>query len=1571
MASLGSEGGRGGWRFWIDRGGTFTDLVGRAPDGSLVVRKVLSERGGAAVEGAADGAAEVAAVHRSAGAVAPSNQLGPSREDALRDPGDPGDCRDPNGFCDPAVAAIREVLGLAAGQPLPQGLVEEVRLGTTVATNALLERRVEPVLLLVNRGFADFAAIGDQHRPDIFALQVERPPLLPYQVLEVPGRLAADGSELEPFHRDPELELQLRQAQAEGLRSCAVALLHAVADPSHELAMGAWLEQLGFAPVLLSHRVGGLPRLLPRLHTTLVEAAVRPMLRAYLGQVQRSLGGTTRLRVMTSAGVLQPPDQLLAKDTILSGPAGGLGGAVAVARAAGLAEHPILGFDMGGTSTDVFHLEPAVVSPPARDVAGLRNASSGEHPGLAGIELNPETAVAGLRLQAPTLPIHTVAAGGGSVVRLEGGRLQVGPESAGAFPGPACYRRGGPLTITDANLLLGRLPEGALPPVFGPDGDQPPDAAIVRRVFEALAADLVQGPAVPSAAAAATDSAGLFVNQTELDGSGDSIDPAVGLAGGAGDQRRVVSQPPALVEGPGARGIIRAEPRTFSGPEPVALAGAPVLLTPEALAHGARSIALERMADAIRRISIQRGHDIRAAVLVSYGGAGGQHACALAERLGVGRVLLHPLAGVLSAYGIGLSRQEALRSAAVQRPLEPALLGELRSRLDVLLAEASQALQEAGDLPGDPTAARLSLELRPAGGERGLEVPWDAADTIDDLRTVFEARHRQCFGYVVEGEALVVERLQVLLPAGGAGADGFGSGGAPALPQEWAGDAPTRGEVEAVAARPSFAGGQARAVDLLHGAVDSGAAQEPSRWVSLCLPVVDAGQGSAVALTWREVPCWRRDELRGGQRLVGPAVVLEATGTTVLESGWGGRLLPDGALLLEPLAQGAPGGGQGAALQGSRQASAHCEAEGSGRDSVFAGAAVGAADATPGGTGRLLAGSDSLDSSADSGSDLSAGRAGQRTPPAQPIASDPVRLELYNHRFSAIAEQMGVRLQQSSRSVNIRERLDFSCALFDGAGQLVANAPHIPVHLGSMGESVAALLDAIARGERSPLQPGDAIASNDPYSGGTHLPDITVISPVFAPGVGRDGGGAEAADGEGPGGPGSVERVFGLEEAESGSGGAGSPLTPIPLFYVACRGHHADVGGITPGSMPPFSCSILEEGLRLDNVPLVQDGRFEVGAWRQRLAAGEFPVRDPVRLLADLQAQVAANRLGEAELHRLMTQQGVGDVVAAMGDVQRNAAGAVRSVIDRLRPGRHAVELDDGSRIVVAVDPDHGRRRVRVDFSGTSPQQGGNLNAPLAITKAVVLYVFRVLVARPIPLNAGCFAPIDLVVPPGCLLHPSFPAAVVGGNVETSQAVANALFGALGVLAASQGTMNNLSFGNDCCQYYETVAGGSGAGVLPDGTGFAGCEAVQSHMTNSRLTDPEILEARFPVRLERFSRRRGSGGTGRWRGGDGVVRQLRALEPITLAILSGSRRVPPFGLAGGGDGHCGRNALLRADGRVEELGGSAQVVMEPGDGFVLETPGGGGWGLDPAPADPAGAMASPLQPTSPEAGEKP
>jgi 5-oxoprolinase (ATP-hydrolysing) len=1213
-----------GWRFWIDRGGTFTDLVARTPEGGTVVRKVLSEQ-----------------------------------------PEHPGD---------PAIRALRQVLGLAPQAPLPPGLVEEVRLGTTVATNALLERRVAPVLLLVNRGLADLPRIGDQHRPDLFALEIVRPRPLVVRVLEVTGRRSADGRLLEPLQLDQALELEIRRARDDGYRSIAVALMHAYRHPQEELALGSWLEQRGLGPVQLSHRVSRRARLVPRLATTVAEAALAPVLSSYLEQVRADLGAATRLRVMTSSGALCAPSLLRATDTILSGPAGGMVGAAAAARAAGFADRPLLGFDMGGTSTDVFHLQPGA--------------------GADGFEHRSETEIDGLRLQAAMLPIHTVAAGGGSVLHVEGGRLQVGPRSAAADPGPACYRRGGPATITDANVLLGRLPLHALPAVFGPGGDQPADGEAVRLRFEELAARLtVAGEAPPRA---------------------------------------------------------------------------------ETVAKGALTIAIERMAEAIRRISIQRGHDIREAVLVCFGGAGGQHACALAEALGLSQVLLHPLAGVLSAWGIGRARQSLLRERAVRRTLSLEALAEGRRLRRELVAEASADLRRAGDLAADAAPqVRERLELRYAASDQGLEVAapqaGDPAAALAALRTAFETLHRRRFGYVVEGEPLVLERIVVEVEAPDAPAGSSPAAGAP-----W------------------------------HG---GGAVQRP-------------------------VPCWRREDLAVGDRLEGPALIVEATGTTVLEPHWQARRLAGGELLLEHHPIQAP-------IAALPQVAA----------------------------------------------------AGTRV--------DPVRLELFHHRFAAVAEQMGVRLQQSARSVNIRERLDFSCALFDGDGALVANAPHIPVHLGSMGASVVSLLAAIRRGERPPLAPGDAIASNDPYDGGTHLPDITVITPVFSP------------------------------QAEAGS---------APAFYVACRGHHADVGGISPGSMPPFSRSIEEEGLRLANVPLLVGGRFDEAPWRARLAAGPHPVRNPDQLLADLQAQVAANRLGVEELQRWITREGEAEVRTWMAHVQANAAEAVREVIDGLRDGHHSVELDDGSRIAVSVRIDRAGRRARVDFSGTSPQQSGNMNAPLAITKAVVLYAFRCLVGRPIPLNAGCFAPIDLVVPRGCLLRPEPPAAVVAGNVETSQAVANALFGALGVMAAAQGTMNNLSFGDERRQYYETICGGTGAGPT-----FAGADAVQSHMTNSRLTDPEILEDRFPVVLERFALRRGSGGRGQHRGGDGVERWLRFEEPLSVSLLTGSRRVPPFGLAGGESGHTGENLLVRADGSALPLPGCAALAVEPGDRLRIATPGGGGY----------------------------
>ena len=1292
-----------GWRFWIDRGGTFTDVVGLSPAGALVVRKVLSVQ-----------------------------------------PDCPGD---------PAVRAIGAVLGLPPGGALPAGLVQEVRLGTTVATNALLERHGAGVVLLINRGFADLLSIGDQHRPDIFALAIERPQPLRLRVLEVDGRLAADGSELEPLWLHEGLAQQLLAAQADGYTSCAVALMHSTRNPCQELQLGAWLEPLGFEAVVLSHQFSSQPRLVPRGQTAVIEAAIAPVLGRYLRQVQKALGQATRLRVMRSSGALAAPEVLLAKDTILSGPAGGMVGAVAVGRraleAAGLPPQPIVGFDMGGTSTDVFHFD--------------------DRRGDLAWERCPATEIVGLQLQAPMLPIHTVAAGGGSILHFDGLRLRVGPESAGADPGPAAYRRGGPLTITDANLLLGRLPIAALPALFGATADQPADGEAVERGFAGLA---------------------------------------------------------------------------------TAMAAVAPGITPERVAEGALQIAIETMAGALRRISIQRGHDLREALLVSYGGAGGQHACRLAEVLGLSRVLLHPLAGVLSAYGLGMAEQSLLLECSPRLPLEPASLPVLRQHCAALVRQGVDGLRQAGDLGDASPQIQVRLELRAPGSERGLEVSWLAQDSAPDaapdaaadaavlaaLQEAYAASHQQRYGYCPVGEDWIVERLLVDVTSPGQDLPACGT------ESGWAvgGDGAATGDGASAAASTRL-------------------------WL-----------GEQVG--WQRVPLWHRDRLCPQQQLQGPALVVDHTTTTVLEPGWQALVLADGPLLLErqslahPVCAESPGGGAVASVvaQPVSQPVSHLVSR-----------SVSRSVARP------------------------------AEPPDPSATPDPTVLELYNHRFSAIAEQMGGRLQHSARSVNIRERLDFSCALFDAAGLLVANAPHIPVHLGSMGDSVVSLLGAIARGDRPPLAPGDVVLSNNPYNGGTHLPDITAITPVFAPGSG--------------------------------------PGPQVPTFFVASRGHHADVGGMTPGSMPAFSRTIADEGLLLDNVPFFTNGRFDEALWRQRLAAGCHPVRNPDQLLADLQAQVAANRLGVEGLDRLVDRHGLQEVQAYMAHVQAHGAAAVSRTMARLRSGQARVELDHGAHIQVAVHIDAQAGRARVDFSDTSPQHSGNLNAPLAVTKAVVLYVFRCLVGEAIPLNAGCFEPIELIVPEGTLLHPRSPAAVVAGNVEISQAATNALFAALGIQAAAQGTMNNLSFGNAQLQYYETICGGTGAGLHPGGVGYAGASAVQSHMTNSRLTDPEILESRFPVRVERFAIRDGSGGAGRYRGGDGVVRQLRFLAPMDVAMISGSRCIPPAGLAGGEAGACGRNTWIGADGSSRELNGCFELMLQPGEALRIETPGGGGYGAPERP----------------------
>ncbi|MBL6880856.1 MAG: hydantoinase B/oxoprolinase family protein [Synechococcus sp. BS30m-G31] len=1214
------------WKFWVDRGGTFTDLIGCGPSGTLHIRKVLSDGVGG----------------------------------------------------DPAVQVIRELLAISPGEPIDHSVIHSVRLGTTVATNALLEQRGAPLVLLANSGLADLLRIGDQHRADLFALAQSERPFLAGEVVEVPGRLDAHGIELESPLWNDDLRKRLAALRASGFDDVVVALLHAHRNPAHELQCADELKVLGFPRVVCSHQVSVKPRLVPRGQTALVEAAVAPVLHGYLQQVQRALGASTPLRVMTSSGALQSVEGLMAKDTILSGPAAGMVGAIAAARSSGFEGVPVLGFDMGGTSTDVFCVAAA-------EDAALRLVQE-------------QTDIAGLQLLAPRLPIETVAAGGGSVLQRDGDRLRVGPRSAGARPGPACYRAGGPLTITDANLVLGRLQLHRFPCVFGAQGDQPPDLEVVQQQFEALATELCQRP--------------------------------------------------------------------------------------EQLAEGALQLAIERMSAAIRRVSLHRGQDIRGGVLVAYGGAGGQHACRLAEELGLASVLLHPMAGVLSAYGMGQARQRRRLQVHLGAELSDQLLAELQQQVQELTQQALQELADQGDGSGGFQAQAvvwLSLELRYPGAEQTLMLPFNEEMESSALVTAFQEKHQQRFGYCIRSEQLLlVEMLNVEVAA----------------PQQFQ--------------PPGFTTtAQQSAQDVI-----------PQRI-----------QMHLRHMGWQSVALFDRETLPVGCCIEGPALISEATGCIVVEDGWTARVDRAAALVLEH---------------------------------------------------GPITGSEAEKSEADHSA----------LKPA-----DPVLAELFRHRFMAIAEQMGERLRQTSRSVNIRERLDFSCALFDSHGGLVANAPHIPVHLGSMGDSIRDLLEQVAAGVVPPLQPGDTLLSNDPFHGGTHLPDITAITPVFCGGLN-------------------------------------------PSFFVASRGHHADVGGISPGSMPSFSTSIDDEGLLLRNLLFVRDGAIHLSNWQASFREMAIPPRNPQELLADLQAQVAANQAGIEGLEQLVEREGEALVQQQMQGLQQHAAACVRRLISGLVDTSHQLQLDDGAILAVRIGVVPDQQKLVLDFRGTSQQRQGNFNAPLAVTRAVVLYVIRCLLDDDIPLNEGCFAPLELRVPLGCMLNPQAPAAVVAGNVEVSQALCNLLFGAFGVLAAGQGTMNNLSFGNHRCQYYETVAGGGGAGE-----GFMGSIGLQSHMTNSRLTDPEVLEARYPVRLERFGIRSGSGGDGCWRGGDGLERTIRFLEPMSLSLISGSRRVAPFGLEGGTSGACGENQLIRADGTEERLPGSVQLELKAGEAIQMLTPGGGGYGV--------------------------
>lgn len=1195
-----------GWQFWIDRGGTFTDVVARGPDGKLTARKFLSDN--------------------------------------------------PTRYRDAAIAGIKSILDIPLDQAIPPGSIQAVKMGTTVATNALLERNGEPTVLVVNRGFADMLRIGNQARPRLFDLAIRLPSMLYQDVIEVAGRIGTDGAEIESPDADA-AQAALARARASGITACAIALMHAWKYPAHEILIAELARAAGFAQVSASHSVSPLLRLIPRADTTVADAYLSPILRRYIAEVAKELTGT-RLYFMQSNGGLAAAGNFHGKDAILSGPAAGIVGAVRTAARAGFDR--VISFDMGGTSTDV--------------------ALYAGH-----FERSFERTIAGVRIAAPMLAINTVAAGGGSILAFDGARLRVGPESAGADPGPAAYRNGGPLTVTDANVCLGRIQPAHFPAIFGKNGDQQLDADLVRRRFADLAGEIAR---------------------VRSESAGD----------------------------------------------------------PRALAEGFLEIAVANMANAIKEISVAKGHDPTACTLVCFGGAGGQHACAVADQLAMETVFLHPLAGVLSAYGMGLAPQTALREQAVEQIFTPALIAPLEA-LAARLAETGRVALLAEGAEPARIGVRSFVHLRYAGTEAALAVPLGAYAA---MREDFTRQHRARFGFAAPERSLIAAMVAVEVSAAG---------------EEVA--------ETAIASRREGAAAPIDQVEMwCHGAA-------------------------------HDVPVFARASFLAGDQIEGPALISEANATTVLLPGWLAEIMSEGGLALR------------------RTAARAIRRRGAG---------------------------------------------------GQP---DPMLLELYNNLFMNVAEQAGAVLQNTSLSVNIKERLDFSCAVFDGDGNLVANAPHVPVHLGAMGESVKTVL----RRRSGTLRPGDVIALNNPYNGGTHLPDVTVITPLF--------------DEQG-------EKI---------------------RFFVGSRGHHADIGGTTPGSTPPDSHTLEEEGVVIDDFLLVQEGRFREAEFRALLEGARYPARSPDVNVADAKAQVAANEKGAQELVRVIAEQGWETVSAYMRHVMNNAEESVRRVIARIGSGRFDYRMDDGSRLAVAVSVDHRSRSAVVDFTGTDPERNDNFNAPPAVTRAVVLYVFRCLVGEDIPLNDGCLKPLSLVIPPKTFLSPSPGRAVVAGNTEVSQAVCNALFGALGAIACSQATMNNFLFGDARRQYYETICGGTGAGP-----GFAGTSAVQTHMTNTRMTDPEVLELNYPVRLEQFAIRRGSGGSGLYRGGDGAVRKLRFLEPMTAVIMASRREVAPFGLAGGASAAAGRQWVERADGTIERLSGTASARLAAGDAFVIQTPGGGGYG---------------------------
>jgi 5-oxoprolinase (ATP-hydrolysing) len=1247
------------WQFWIDRGGTFTDVIGRAPGGALKTLKLLSDN--------------------------------------------------PEQYRDAAVEGIRRLLGLQPGELITPERVECVKMGTTVATNALLERKGEPTLLVITRGFRDALRIATQARPRLFDRHIVLPELLYSRVIEAAERFGAQGDCITPLD-DTALRAQLQDAFDTGLRSCAIVFMHAYRYPAHELRAEALAREVGFTQLSVSHRVSPLMKLIPRGDTTVVDAYLSPILRRYVEQVAEQMPGV-QLFFMQSSGGLTEAQRFQGKDAILSGPAGGIVGMVKTGLAAG--HHRLIGFDMGGTSTDVSHYASSVDS-----------ANS--------FERAFDTEVAGVRVRAPMMSIHTVAAGGGSVIRFDGARLRVGPESAGANPGPASYRRGGPLTTTDANVLLGRIQPAFFPRLFGPQADQALDASAVALGFAALAA--------------------------EMSGAGANADGCQAISA-------------------------------------------------EQAASGALQIAVGSMANAVKRISVARGYDVSNYTLQCFGGAGGQAACLVADALGMNRVLAHPLAGLLSAYGMGLADQIVMREASVEQALDASGLTTAQAQAALLQAAARAELLTQGLDAGYITCV-LKLQVRYLGTDTALACALPQEETTQALLTIraeFESAYRQRFAFLMPGRALVIEAVT---------AECIGRAAAEA-------SATTAVTAELQTHQP-----------------------EPDAEVRIYCQADEEPAG------WRAAQLFVRERLQPGASISGPAILAEQNATTVIDPGWQATLQADGCVEI---------------LRIHPRPSAH---------------AVG-------------------------------------------TQADPVMLEIFNNLFMNIAEQMGLRLQNTAHSVNIKERLDFSCALFNDAGDLIANAPHIPVHLGSMSEAIRTV---IARNPDMAL--GDVYVLNDPYHGGTHLPDITVVTPVY---LCAPTGAAHLAP------RGSARPPWG------GPAAGNLDANERPIFYVASRGHHADIGGISPGSMPPFSTRIEEEGVLIDNFKLVDGGVLREAEMLALLGAGAqpstIPARNPAQNLADLRAQIAANEKGVQELRSLVAQYGPATVAAYMQHVQDTAEESVRSVISRLTDGQFTLPLDNGAQINVAVRVNPALRSATIDFSGSSAQLANNFNAPKSITMAAVLYVFRTLVDDQIPLNAGCLKPLEVIVPEGCMLNPRPPAAVVAGNVETSTCITNALYGALGVMAASQCTMNNFTFGNARHQYYETIFGGSGAG-----DGYNGCSVVQTHMTNSRLTDPEVLEWRFPVRLESYEIVPGSGGAGRWHGGNGGLRRVRFLEPMTAAILSNGRRHGAFGLAGGAAGAVGACWVERVDGSVEPLPHIGQVELRLGDQFVIRTPGGGGFG---------------------------